>query len=232
MQDAEVKHKSSRAVKSFSRRIGRRLTKSRKCDLTDHLPELSVHLVEDASLNPQSLFTKHMSSIEFEIGFGTGEHLIARALDNQDTGFIGSEPYINGVAKAVQLAVESQLNNLKVYPDDAQHLINCFIDHSIDKVVLLFPDPWPKKRHHVRRIVQDAFLNKLKRILKHNGKLIIATDHVEYACWIQEKIKQNGQYVLLNQDIRLFPPNWHKSKYHTKAENNGLAPFYFEFIMR
>lgn len=232
MKSSTVEENKPPLIKSFSRRVGRKLTKSRKNDLTEHLPNLAVEVIDGMMLNPTQLFKDPMEGFELEIGFGTGEHLVARALDNREIGYIGCEPFLNGVAKAVQLAKTNGLENLKIYPDDAQHVIGALPAHSLDKIVVLFPDPWPKKRHHVRRIINLVFLNKVAQLLKDCGKLIVATDHEEYATWIREKVAEHGKFILANKDLKQFPIHWHKSKYHLKAENNGLAPFYFEFIMK
>ena len=125
-------------IKSFSRRVGRRLTKSRKSDLKDHLPFLAIEVMPGKVLNPPELFNGNMEGFELEIGFGTGEHLVARALENPNIGYIGCEPFLNGVAKAVQLAKSNKLENLKIYSDDAQHVINALQTGSIDRVLVLF----------------------------------------------------------------------------------------------
>jgi len=220
---------SSPRVKSFSRRVGRKLTTSRKSDLSNYLPKISVKLEPDIIVEPRDLFERNMDFIELEVGFGTGEHLVNRALDNSNFGYIGCEPYLNGVAKITQLAKQTAIQNLRIYADDALHVIDALAASSIDRILVLFPDPWPKKRHHIRRIINLSFLDKICRILKDKGKLIIATDHAEYAAWIEKEIYSYGKFKLVNLDNKKFPDKWHKSKYHLKAESQGLTPFFFEF---
>ena len=102
-------------IKSFSRRVGRKLTTSRKSDLSEYLPKISVKVEAGVIVDPRNLFSDDINSFELEIGFGTGEHLVNRAIDNNNCGFIGCEPYLNGVAKITQLAKQTQLGNLKIY---------------------------------------------------------------------------------------------------------------------
>ena len=217
--------------KSFSRRVGRKLRPKQKSLLTEFLPTITIENNKNY-IKLTELFKNSLDSFELEIGFGSGEHMVARANENQNIGYIGCEPYLNGVAKALSLIEELNLENIKIYSDDANHIIERLQDHCLNKIWILFPDPWPKHRHHNRRIINDAFLNKISRILANNGSLIIATDHVEYANWIIEKLTTHQFFHLVENERnnQYFPNNWHKSKYQLKAESQGLEPFYFEFI--
>ena len=216
--------------KSFSRRVGRKLRPAQKNLLTEFLPTITFE-DDQTSINLQELFNDDITSYELEIGFGSGEHMVARAMDDVQIGCIGCEPYLNGVAKALSLIKIENVQNLKIYSDDVNHIIDRLGDHSLNKIWVLFPDPWPKRKHHSRRIINENFLSKISRILKKNGKLVIATDHAEYAKWILTQLQQHKSFELLpsDNDFRSFPDDWHKSKYQLKAEARGLLPFYFEF---
>ena len=218
-------------IKSFSRRIGRKLRPSQKEYIKCFLPTINLDGKSLEIINLDELFDSSIHAYELEIGFGSGEHMIARALDNLQTGYIGCEPYLNGVARALSLIKQNKISNIKIYSDDAGHIINRLENQSINQIWILFPDPWPKKRHHIRRIINQAFLAKLSRILKNNGRLVIATDHEGYAKWILEQTKMSKIFELnqISDDLREFPAKWYKSKYQLKAEAQGLAPFYFEF---
>jgi tRNA (guanine-N7-)-methyltransferase len=221
-----------REIKSFSRRVGRKLRPGQKDLINDFLPTISLDLASKEFFDVESLFDRSIKGYELEIGFGSGEHMVARAIDSPQLGIIGCEPYLNGVAKAVSLIKSNNLSNLKIYSDDANHILDNVESTIFDRVLVLFPDPWPKKRHHNRRIINPTFLAKISRILKNEGKFIVATDHVEYARWILAELGENKAFTLEQHgdDLRRFPNGWNKSKYHLKAEAQGLSPFYFEFI--
>ena len=111
------------------------------------------------------LFPYYQEKIWLEIGFGAGEHIAKQASLNPNIGFIGCEPFINGVANLVSLIDEKALNNILIYNDDVRPLLNFFPDRSINRIFLLFPDPWPKKKHYKRRFIQSIILEKLYKIL-------------------------------------------------------------------
>jgi tRNA (guanine-N7-)-methyltransferase len=131
-------------------------------------------------LDPRSLLSAP-DEIWLEIGFGGGEHLVAQAKANPGAGFIGCEPFIEGVAKAIAGIEDAGLQNVRLWPDDARPLIDAFAAGSIARAFILFPDPWPKRRQQKRRLVQPAFLAALRRVMKTGGRVRFATDVTSYA---------------------------------------------------
>ncbi len=156
-----------------------------------------------------------------EIGFGNGEFLSYMSQNHPEINLIGCEPFMNGVA-ALLASLDNPVNNLKIWHDDARILMDTIPDHSIDRVYLLNPDPWPKTRHHKRRFVQIETLDDLARLLKPNGQFIMSTDVADLANWMHEKTWNHGafEWTSTSQDDWLSPPDdWplDKTRYMKKA---------------
>src|SRR5262249_9537824 len=129
-----------------------------------------------------------------EVGFGGGEHLAAQALAHPDTGFIGCEPFVNGVAKLLTQLDAQRIGNVRVLMDDARLLIPRLPDRSLSTVFVLFPLPWPKLRHHKRRFVQASMLDQLARVLRPGGMLRVATDHSDYSAWTLQHLMTDSRF--------------------------------------
>jgi len=206
-------------INTFGRRHGRTLSEPQK----QLIEKLDNYKVDVASLSTDK-------SKILEIGFGYGEHLIERAKREPNKIFIGAEAYINGVANIMRDIEQHNITNIKLYPDDARDLVNNCPDSYFETIYILFADPWPKKKHHKRRIIQNEFIEQLAKIIQTNGKLIIATDHAEYAQWIITNLLNSSQFKWMAKtvdDCRNFPDDWVYTRYQTK----GLAqvPVYLEF---
>ncbi len=185
--------------------------------------------------SPASPLQPHFTSIALEIGFGGGEHLLAQASHNRDTLFIGCEPFINGVAKCLAGIAEQKLTNIRLFTNDARQLIEQLPVASVDSVFILFPDPWPKLRHNKRRLVGAHTLSMLARIHKAGGRLLIATDHVDYSAWILETLLNNTDYTWTaaeKADWQTPPSDWTKTKYQQKTTEQGREPMFFECARR
>lgn len=177
----------SRAPKFFGRRKGKGLKPNQQRLLAEALPAFSVPADPDAPIaDPAALFDAPVDQVWLEIGFGAGEHLLAQARLHERIGLIGAEPFVNGVAKVLQaMAAEPDLKpRIRLFADDVRLLLQALPDASIDRLFVLFPDPWPKRRHWERRIVGPSTLPEFARVLKPGGLLRLATDHPGYCAWI------------------------------------------------
>lgn len=167
-----------------------------------------------------------------EIGFGGGEHLVHQAVQNPDVGIIGCEPYINGVAMLLGKIRESGVTNVAVHPGDVRDLFDVLPDGSIDRAFLLYPDPWPKARHHRRRFVTKEHLDPLAKALKKGGIFRVATDIEDYVRQTMEEMMPRKDFEWLAegpQDWRQPWQDWIPTRYEQKALREGRVPHYMTF---
>lgn len=212
-------------LSSFGRNRGRKLRPHPQRLVDDLLPQLAVDV---ASLATQK-------TVALEIGFGGGEHFVAQATHHPETLFIGCEPFINGVAKCLTAIEKLKLTNVRLFTDDARKLLQTLPDGCIDSVFILFPDPWPKVRHTKRRLVNAETLSMLARVHKPGGRLLIATDHVDYSVWILERLLASPDYrwTAQSQTDWLTPPaDWTETKYQRKTSAEGRPPLFFECVRK
>ncbi len=200
--------------------------------LADVLPkfEISRDLISKPPLDARVLFTPRPTEIWLEIGFGKGEHLAAQAKTHPKIGFIGCEPFINGVAGLVTKIHEEDLKNIRIYPDDARPLIDALPDGSIGRVFLLHPDPWPKARHAKRRFVSTSNLDRLSRVMSPGAELRIGTDHPGYMAWTMTVMQGRDDFIWTAEkanDWRLPPAGWPETRYAAKAK--AAKPVYLSF---
>jgi tRNA (guanine-N7-)-methyltransferase len=170
-----------------------------------------------------------------EIGFGSGEHLLWQAAQNPDIGFIGCEPFINGVASLLGAIEDRGLKAVRVHDGDAREVLSLLPDGGIARAFILFPDPWPKKRQAKRRLVSPALVNALARVLARGGELRFASDDVEYAGEALRAVNQNGAFDWLAckaSDWRLRPEDWPETRYERKALSEGRKPVYLSWRRR
>ncbi|HEY6025737.1 MAG TPA: tRNA (guanine(46)-N(7))-methyltransferase TrmB, partial [Pseudolabrys sp.] len=161
---------SSASPRAFFGRHKRHALKPRQAALVETLlPRLGLDLAKTAPADPRTLFPHSVDEVRLEIGFGGGEHLVAQAAANPKVGYIGTDAFLNGVAKALVAIDEHRLDNVRLFSGDASELIDWLPPDSLTRVDLLYPDPWPKRRHWKRRFVQDDSLRRLARILKSGG---------------------------------------------------------------
>jgi len=218
----------------YGRRRGHRLRRRRRELLGEHLSELSVDL-EIAATEPRRCFETDVAALWLEIGFGGGEHLAHQATLHPDIGFIGSEPFLEGVAKLLARIEEDGLRNIRLWPDDARPLLEALPDRSVDRVDILFPDPWPKTRHHKRRLINDETVAHLARVLVDGATLRLATDHPEYARWMLLHVRRNPAFVWTARsprDWRQRPWDAIATRYEEKAREAGRPPVYLTFARR
>ena len=173
-----------------------------------------------------------VSGVVLEIGFGGGEHLAAGAIAHPETGFIGCEPFTNGVAKLVRAVEEAGLANVRIHDNDARDLLDWLPDESLERVDLLYPDPWPKTRHWKRRFVGADNLDRLVRVLKPGGIFRFASDIDSYVAWTLTEVRRHGRFDWLARsaaDWRTPWPGWPGTRYEAKALREGRKGHYLTF---
>jgi tRNA (guanine-N7-)-methyltransferase len=174
----------------------------------------------------------HAGETWLEIGFGGGEHMAAQAGRAPDVRILGAEPFVNGVASAVRHVEEQALSNVRIHHGDARDLVSVLPAGSINRVFVLFPDPWPKARHHKRRIIQPELLAGLHRVLKPDGRLRFATDWAEYADWTLERVLASGVYAWPAEraDDWRTPPVDHVTTRYEEKKLGDCAPVFLDFL--
>jgi len=229
---AEPEKAQIQPIRTFGRRHGRKLSARQQRLLAEELPLLEIDINAPPPRAATDLFPPGIRDVWLEIGFGAGEHLIWQAEQNPDVGFIGCEPYLDGVVKVVDAVLARGLSNVRVFPNDARHLLNWLPETSIGRVFILFPDPWPKKRHHKRRLVSAPFLHTLARVMKPGAELRIATDVGDYARTTLLAVRATPAFRWLANgpaDWRNRTADWPMTRYEEKARAEGRRPIYLRF---
>ncbi len=220
----------------YGRRHGKKIKPNRMEILNQTMSQLEIKRPEEATdlLPPQNLFEDKNHPVFLEIGFGGGEHLAYQAFKNPDINFIGAEPFINGVASLCahitdEITHEVKFKNIRIFPDDIRILFPFFPNECLDKIFVLYPDPWPKARHENRRILNGDNLKQLHRLLKKGHILQVATDVEDYANWAIEQVQSGGLFKQINPSVHTPPVDWVSTRYEQKGLRAGRTPFYFLF---
>lgn len=228
-------------LRSFGRRRGRKLSPRQDTLMRDLLPKLCLDLQKPPPDDATHLFSPPVDRVWLEIGFGGAEHLLwqakthARPQHDQATGLIGAEPFEEGVVKALHGVETLGLSNVRLHPDDARPLLDWLPPGSLDRAFVLFPDPWPKKRHAKRRLVSPALLTALARVIRPGGELRLATDIAPYALEMLLAIRREGSFrwiATCAADWRERPADWPETRYEQKAGREGRTANYFRFTRR
>ena len=229
-------HPSGAPWRNFYGRFkGQSLNQAQEDRLDNDLAQLSPGAVswED---NPKRvpLDLKALSGgrdVWLEIGFGGGEHLIHQAQTNPDVQFIGCEPYLNGIAMLLGKIRNTKVDNIRIYPGDVRHLFDVLPAGSIAKSFLLYPDPWPKNRHHRRRFITKEHLAPLAQVMQPKAIFRVATDIADYVRQTLQEVPKNGfdQISGSPQDIHTAWPDWISTRYEQKALREGRKPHYLTF---
>ena len=218
----------------FGRRSGKRLHRGHDQLFRELLPQLEISLPE-GELDPGTLFPES-KKLTLEIGYGGGEHLARQARTHPQDGYIGCEVFTGGIAKLLQAIDEDEIANVRLFTDDALKLLQKLPDGSLDEVYLLYPDPWPKTRHHKRRFVSPLTLTELARTIKPGGKFNFATDIEDYADWTLAHILRAPGFVFEPGAPGSWHqpyPGWEPTRYEQKARREGrLKSFYLTFQRR
>lgn len=222
-----------RPLRTFGRTGGRPLSQRQASLLETRLTGMTVEAPPGAVLDPRSLFPS-ASEVWLEIGFGGAEHLVAQAARHPSIGFIGAEPFVEGVAKALVAIEERGLTNVRLWPDDGRILMDRLAPASISRVFILFPDPWPKRRQQKRRLIQPAFLADLARLMVPGGRVRFATDVASYADEALLTFLQDGSFdwdAARADDWRKAPGDHVTTRYETK-QLGDCAPVWFDLRKR
>ena len=219
----------------YGRSSGHKLRNSQQ-DLVDNLlPQIAVP--EDGDITAARLFGEDRP-LHFEIGFGGGEHLAYRADLLPAHGFIGCEPFVNGVAQALTHIRDGVLANVRLHMGDALQVLRRVPDGSLMFVYLLHPDPWPKARHAKRRMMNDGPIDLIASKLKPGGEFRVATDHpvyLEWALMVMQRDKHREQFDWVIEDAKGFlekPGGWVDTRYAAKARREGRRPYYLRYRRR
>ncbi len=217
----------------YGRRQDRPL-KARQARLMETaLPALRVPLGEQG-VDPGALFPD-AAEIWLEVGFGGGEHLAWQAAQNPRVGMIGAEPFINGVAKLLAQIEDEGLQNIRIHHGDARPLMEALAAGSLSRIFVLHPDPWPKKRHHKRRIVGPWFFAEAARLLRPGGILRVASDIPDYVRWTLMHAQGAPAFEWTAEradNWRRRPADWPQTRYEAKALAEGRTPAYLVFRRR
>lgn len=201
--------------------------------MADFLPSVAVDL--SGPLSPDDIFPFVRTEVRLEIGFGDGERLIEQATQNPNVAFFGCEPFLNGVAKAVAAISDRNLSNIRIHAGDARDLLKALPAESLDRIELLYPDPWPKRRHNKRRIVSDDFLAAAARVLKRGCELRFATDIDDYCAWTLRYLNRaEGFNWPATRPTEWLTPweGWSPTRYEEKARREGRPSAYLTFIKK
>ena len=214
----------------YGRAKGHKLRAGQQALVDDFLPTIAV---PDGPLDARILFGDDRP-MEFEIGFGAGEHLAYQAALRPDHGFIGCEPFVNGVVGALMHVRDDALTNVRIHMGDAMEVLARFRDASLDKVYLLHPDPWPKARHAKRRMMNPGPLDRIAAKLKPGGEFRFGTDHPIYCRWAMMQMNRRTDFIWQAQtasDFLVRPDDWPETRYARKARTVfGHDIWYFRYV--
>jgi tRNA (guanine-N7-)-methyltransferase len=216
----------------FGRRKGHKLRPHQARLIATLLPQLAIDLSRPAPADLRTLFPGPVVDIALEIGFGGGEFLVAQAQERPQSGFIGVEPFVNGMAKALAAIESGSLQNIRLHFDDAVSLIGWLPEKSLARIDLIHPDPWPKRRHWKRRFVQDDMVARLARILRPAGEFRFVTDIADYAAWTLQRLLRSTDFewtARCADDWRKPWPGFIRTRYHAKAAREERASCFLIF---
>ncbi len=217
----------------YGRSKGKALRAHHSRLIAERLPALEV---ETATLQAgASPFPFQPRELWLEVGFGGGEHLIAQALANPGVGLIGCEPFVNGVAKALASIELHGLENVRLRAGDARPLIEALAPASLSRTFILYPDPWPKRRHNKRRVISDEMVAELARVTKPGAEVRFATDIDDYAGWTLRRFLNSPDFdwpARRADDWRIPWEGWSPTRYEAKARAAGRSSAYLTFVRR
>lgn len=222
-------------LRSFGRRRGRKISSRQSRLLDELLPCVGIPLTPPSPMDLQALFATPRTEYWLEIGFGGGEHLIWQAVANPHVGLIGSEPFEEGVVKVLAAIEDRSLGNIRLHPDDVRPLLRCLPPASLARVFMLFADPWPKRKHQKRRLINGALLEQLARVMRPGAELRIATDIADYARTILMAFQKTEDFSWRAAgpgDWRHRPADWPETRYEQKAVREGRRSVYLTFERR
>jgi len=216
------------------RRRGRKLRPGQERLLETYLPQLQVPVPQDGTVvDPADWFAPDVCEVWLEIGFGAGEHLAWQAARHPGIGILGAEPYLNGVARLLSEIDGERPGNVRIHADDVRPLLPRFADASLARVFILFPDPWPKLRHHRRRLINAQLLDMLARLMRDGAELRVATDDQDYLVWILRHLQAHPDFAWIAtraDDWRHRPADWPDTRYEDKNRSGGPGPTFLRYL--
>jgi tRNA (guanine-N7-)-methyltransferase len=227
-QDNGLGQRAFGPLRSYGR-IKSRPIKARQAGLMENLlPKIALDISGPVNLKA---LKADAAEVWLEIGFGGGEHMAAQAALRPETLILGAEPFLNGVASAVRHVEEGAVSNVRILHGDARALMMALPDACLDRVFILFPDPWPKLRHHKRRLITAETLADLARVLKPGGGLRFATDWADYADWTLERVLACGLFAWAAERAAdwLTPPADHLTTRYEEKRLGDCAPVFLDF---
>ncbi|BCJ89287.1 tRNA (guanine-N(7)-)-methyltransferase [Terrihabitans soli] len=230
MSDIDQEHRRRGAL--YGRRKGKPLRAGQAERFDTLLPRLKIDLTTPAPDDLRTLFGAPVDEFRLEIGFGGGEHLLHEAEQNPKTGFIGVEPFLNGMAKALAGIDERKIPNIRLFDNDAALLLDWLPPGCLSRVDLLYPDPWPKKRQFKRRFVSPENLKKIVRALKSGGEFRFASDIESYVEWTLAHVRAQPALQWTAEkadDWRVAWAGWPGTRYEAKAIRETRTPAYLIF---
>jgi tRNA (guanine-N7-)-methyltransferase len=220
----------------YGRRRGHPLRPRQQRLLDITLPRLRIAAAELA--DPRAAFGMQAAPLWIEVGFGGGEHALDQVAANPGVAYIASEVFENGLCSLLtRLVAEGEEGtgalprNLRLWPQDARHLLGALPEGALDRLFLMFPDPWPKSRHAKRRFVHPSLLPLVARALRRGGEWRIASDDPTYQAWVEEVMADAGDFTLVSRD-HARPAGWPGTRYEAKALREGRSPIYWTFARR
>ncbi|MDD1532134.1 MULTISPECIES: tRNA (guanosine(46)-N7)-methyltransferase TrmB [unclassified Bradyrhizobium] len=216
----------------FGRRKGHKL-RQHQAELVDHLlPHLALDIHTETPADVRAIFGAGTEDARLEIGFGGGEHLAAEAQKFATTGFVGCEPYVNGMAKILAQIEAANIGNIRLFAGDAAELLAWLPEASLSRIDLIHPDPWPKRRHWKRRFVQDRTIAAMARVLKRGGEFRFVCDIDDYCAWTLSHLARSQDFVWLAERADDFRQPWAgytMTRYGRKAAREGRKAAYLRF---
>jgi tRNA (guanine-N7-)-methyltransferase len=231
MTDERVEADRKRTGAFFGRRKGHALRPRQAALFDTLLPGLALDLSSAAPTDLRTLFDG-ADDVRLESGFGGGEHLVAEAERHPRTGFIGIEPFVNGMAKALAAIDERKLTNIRLHHGDATDVLAWLPGASLARFDLIYPDPWPKRRHWKRRFVQDRSIAQIARIVRPQGEMRFVSDIPDYVAWTLNRLTRSPHFVWTAEradDWRRSWPGFTSTRYEAKAVRQGRVPCYLIF---
>ncbi|UPJ62628.1 tRNA (guanosine(46)-N7)-methyltransferase TrmB [Bradyrhizobium sp. 191] len=216
----------------FGRRKGHKLRQHQAGLIEQLLPHLALDIDGEAPADARAIFAPAAEDVRLEIGFGGGEHLAAEAQNFPATGFIGCEPYVNGMAKILAQIEAANIGNIRLFAGDAAELLAWLPKASLSRIDLIHPDPWPKRRHWKRRFVQDRTIAAMARVLRSGGEFRFVCDIDDYCAWTLSHLARSQDFVWLAEradDFRQPWPGYTMTRYGRKAAREGRKAAYLRF---
>lgn len=211
----------------YGRRLGRPLSAHQASLVATLLPKISLG---EGPIELPVLFP-YLRDVSLEVGAGGGEHVAAQAKAHPNVGFVACEPFVNGAAKLLAHIEAEGLSNIRVHMGDARDVLERLGAATLAAVFVLFPDPWPKARHHKRRFIRPENLDQIARVLRAGGELRLATDHADYAAWALEHLSADARFLMAGE-WGARPADWPPTRYEQKALKAGRGCVYFRFVRK